>query len=443
MIRFPWKAGLIGALMAVGCGDSKESTADCSPGEPEVHDGQKYCVYRGPIIETRFDCPEFAPFQHALEGMIVCSPGQTLPPIQGWETTEPVDPVQPTCEFGFEAPCVDTPTNMRPSADIANDLATLLWQDLPDQLLLDAAADGRLKTRSGVAGQVSRMLTDPRSKAGLSPFWVQYLKLEQLEFGAAGSTAFDATLAGKMLNSTLDTIHHITMTSAADTRAVFTSRDIVVEQQVGAIMDLQVVGLTPTLTTIPASDDRSGVLSHPAFLVGQTDMDYGRIAITSRGIAIRSMLCQDLPPPPDVVTIPQTAADGSMRDRLTQITSDPACMGCHALVDFPSFTLDGFDNMGARRATDNGFTIDSTGELDSVMLSGAADLGKAMHDDDKMAPCMTKKWLRFVVNSDVETAVIGEDPLSQALVVRWEAADYRLASLIKDILTSDAFLLVP
>ena len=92
---------------------------------------------------------------------------------------------------------------------------------------------------------------------------------------------------------------------------------------------------------------------------------------------------------------------------------------------------------------DNGFAIDKSGELDSVMLAGAAELGTAMHDDAKLAPCMTKKWLRFMVHADTETPVVDEDTLSQALVVRWEAADYRLDSLLKDILVSDAFLLAP
>jgi hypothetical protein len=439
MNRFPWKTSLIGALMAFGCGDSQEAAqaADCSPGEAEVHAGQTYCVYRGPIIETRFDCPEFAPVQHVLEGMIICSQGETLPPLPGWQTVEPI------CEYGFEDHCADTSAGFRPATDIADDLATLLWQDLPDQELLTAATNGALNTRSGVAVQVSRMLADPRSKAGLSPFWTQYLQLQQLEAGAAGATAFDAALAGKMLTSTLDTIHHITITNAADTRDLFTSREVIVEQDVGAIMGLSGLSTTPTLTTIPLTEDRSGVLSHPAFLVGQTDMNYARIAITGRGIAIRSMLCQDLPPPPDVVTIPQTATTGSMRSRLSQVTADPACMGCHALVDFPSFALEGFDATGQERTLDNGFSIDKSGELDSALLSGAADLGVAMHDDSKLAPCMTKKWLRFIVNSDIDTPVIDEDALSQALVVRWEAADYRLDRLIKDILVSDAFLMVP
>lgn len=437
MSKIIWKLGLL--VLTVGCGDTKNATpaADCSPGEAEIHDEQTYCIFRGAIIETRFDCPDFAPFQHELRDMIICSPGETLPPLPGWQTVEPI------CEYGFEDHCADTSAGFRPATDIANDLATLLWQDLPDQELLNAAANGALNSRSGVTEQVSRMLADPRSKAGLSPFWTQYLHLQQLEAGAAGATAFDAALAGKMLTSTLDTIHHVTITNAADTRDVFTSRDVIVEQEVGAIMGLSGLSAAPTLTTIPLTEDRSGALSHPAFLVGQTDMNYARIAITGRGIAIRSMLCQDLPPPPDVVTIPQTADEGSMRSRLTQITADPACMSCHGLVDFPSFALEGFDATGQERTLDNGFSIDKSGELDSALLTGAADLGVAMHDDTKLAPCMTKKWLRFMVSSDIGTPVSNEGILSQALVVRWEAADYRLDRLIKDILVSDAFLMAP
>jgi len=90
MNKIKWNIGLL-ALLIVGCGDPKNTTsaADCSPGDAEIHDGQTYCVYRGSIIETRFDCPDFAPFQHELRDMIICSPRESLPPIAGWETTEP------------------------------------------------------------------------------------------------------------------------------------------------------------------------------------------------------------------------------------------------------------------------------------------------------------------------------------------------------------------
>ena len=63
--------------------------------------------------------------------------------------------------------------------DVASRLSFGLWDSLPDQALLDAAASGQLATRDQVARQAERMVTDPRARAKLVGFFLQWLKIDQ------------------------------------------------------------------------------------------------------------------------------------------------------------------------------------------------------------------------------------------------------------------------
>ena len=51
------------------------------------------------------------------------------------------------------------------SYDVASRLSFGLWDSLPDQTLLEAAASGQLATRDQVARQAERMVNDPRARA--------------------------------------------------------------------------------------------------------------------------------------------------------------------------------------------------------------------------------------------------------------------------------------
>jgi hypothetical protein len=63
--------------------------------------------------------------------------------------------------------------------EVAARLSYGLWDSLPDQQLLDAAANGKLETREQVAQQAERMLGDPRARDKLRAFLLHWLQLEQ------------------------------------------------------------------------------------------------------------------------------------------------------------------------------------------------------------------------------------------------------------------------
>ena len=64
--------------------------------------------------------------------------------------------------------------------DVASRLSFGLWDSLPDQPLLDAAAAGQLSTREQVVRQAERMVSDLRARSKLRELFLQWLKVDQV-----------------------------------------------------------------------------------------------------------------------------------------------------------------------------------------------------------------------------------------------------------------------
>src|SRR5260370_7218443 len=69
-------------------------------------------------------------------------------------------------------------------------------------------------------------------------------------------------------------------------------------------------------------------------------------------------------PPPNVPALKETAEIGKpmpVRERLEEHRRNPACAGCHQLMDPIGFALENFDPVGAWRTNDSGFHVDASG----------------------------------------------------------------------------------
>ncbi len=58
--------------------------------------------------------------------------------------------------------------------------------------------------------------------------------------------------------------------------------------------------------------------------------------------------------------------------------ANPACAGCHKMMDPIGFSLENFDAVGVWRTNDSGFRIDASGQMfDGAKLDGPASLRQA------------------------------------------------------------------
>jgi hypothetical protein len=73
-----------------------------------------------------------------------------------------------------------------------------------------------------------------------------------------------------------------------------------------------------------------------------------------------------------------------VRERLEEHRKNPACAGCHKLMDPIGFALENFDATGLWRTNDSSFRIDASGTMfDGAKLNGPASLRQAVlgHSD--------------------------------------------------------------
>ena len=67
----------------------------------------------------------------------------------------------------------------------------------------------------------------------------------------------------------------------------------------------------------------------------------------------------------------------SMRERMAEHRANPACAGCHKLMDPVGFALENYDAVGRWRTTEDGKPIDASGGLpDGSKFEGVAGLAE-------------------------------------------------------------------
>jgi hypothetical protein len=85
-------------------------------------------------------------------------------------------------------------------------------------------------------------------------------------------------------------------------------------------------------------------------------------------------------------------------------TSNPACSGCHRLIDGVGFGFERFDAVGRYRETEAGKAIDATGDivdLEAVGVGSTEDfttlpqLAQKVGHSDAAASCFVRQYFRF------------------------------------------------
>jgi hypothetical protein len=97
-----------------------------------------------------------------------------------------------------------------------------------------------------------------------------------------------------------------------------------------------------------------------------------------------------LPTDPNLATV---------RERLETAVANPACIGCHQLIDPAGYALEGFDAVGAVQTTDNdqGVPVDTNasvpmGEV-TVQVDGASELMNMLAASPNASICYAEKWV--------------------------------------------------
>jgi hypothetical protein len=290
----------------------------------------------------------------------------------------------------------------------ATRLSFFLWNTTPDAELLAAAQSGKLMTPQGLQQQVDRLLLSPRLESGLRAFFADMLAFGGIDEDPGFDTlAIDAHFYPRFtLNAqndareqTLRTIVDHLLHRNDDYRDLFTTRDTFLTPALAALYGVPLARSQELGGAVPwvpyhFSDNSPyiGILTQVSFL--SLHSHPGRSSPTRRGKALREIfLCQKVPPPPGNVdfSLVQNTNDPrykTVRQRLTAHRNEPMCAGCHKIMDPIGLSFENFDTAAEYRNTENGASIDASGELGSRRFDGIKQLAQLIRDDPATTSCL-------------------------------------------------------
>lgn len=245
-------------------------------------------------------------------------------------------------------------------------------------------------------------------------------------------------------------VTHVLFDQSAPWEELLTTRGAWLHEGLAELYGLQ--GLAPPREGAwfdDADPTRAGILSWGAFLaVGPRATD---TSPTQRGKIIQErLLCQPVPPPPPAVKVdgppPQTAGT-CKADRYEAHRADPACAGCHALLDDVGFGLEMYDVDGVLRAFEPTYTptgtrpdercpVPTEGTLPTLgAFSGPVELAELLVEAGAVQACFVENALRWTRGrAAVDHAEV--DAISAA----WLDAGGRYADLLAEIAAADTFV---
>ncbi|WP_167854950.1 DUF1592 domain-containing protein [Mangrovimicrobium sediminis] len=329
----------------------------------------------------------------------------------------------------------------------AERLSYFLTDSTPDAELLRAAGAGELETREGLARQVDRLIASPAFARAVRAFFADMLEFDELDDVVKDLEiypAFDSEVIADAREQTLRDITRVLIERDGDYRDLFTLRETALTRPLGVVYRLPVATRHGwELGEFPAEGGRAGIQSHISFLALHAHP--GRSSPTLRGESIREIfLCQDVPDPPANVnfSLVQDDANAAMptaRDRLVAHRTEPACAGCHKIMDPPGLGLENFDGLGTYRERENGAAIDASGELDGVPFSDPGEFAQALRNHRETPVCLAETLYRYAVGRDT---VWDERAYMDYLVERFAASGYRVPALMRTIALSDNFFAI-
>ena len=393
-------------------------------------------AYRRPVTERGFESPlEFYRRGRSEDGFEA-----------GIEMALSSILVSPEFLFRVERdPAGISPNTAYPISDLelASRLSFFLWSSIPDDELLDVAIQGDLRKPDVLEQQVGRMLADRRSHTLLTNFAAQWLHLRNLESVTPNMRlfpSFDDNLRQAMRRETELLLESIIKEDRSVLDLLTSDYTFLNERLAKHYGIPHVYGSWFRRVKLEDDSKRGGLLRHGSIL---TVTSYNtRTSPVIRGHWVLENFL-GVPPPPAPAVVPpleEKTIDGSLsvKDRLIEHRSNPACSGCHSLMDPLGFSLENYDAVGQWRKSENEQPIDASGNFPGgARFEGVSGLEKALLDRPEMfVGTLVEKLVTYSLGRVVESY---DAPAVRKIVRDAESEDFRFSSLILGIAKSKPF----
>ena len=328
--------------------------------------------------------------------------------------------------------------------ELASRLSFFLWSSIPDDELLDVAVRGDLAKPEVLERQARRLLKDPRSQQLASNFAGQWLYLRNLNSILPDMrlfAGFDDNLRQSFRRETelfFESIMAEDRSVLDLLRANYTFLNERLAKHYGIP---HVYGSHFRRVELAPDSQRGGLLRHGSILTVTSYATRTSPVLRGKWILENILGVPPPPPPPAVPALGEKPSGGkplTMRDRLAEHRKNPACFGCHQLMDPVGFSMENYDAVGRWRTTEDAVRIDASGGLpDGSKFVGVGGLQQALLARPEMfSSALAEKLLTYALGRGVETY----DAPSIRQVLRQSAAeDYRFSSFILGVVRSAPF----
>ncbi|MGH9656970.1 MAG: DUF1588 domain-containing protein [Bryobacteraceae bacterium] len=334
---------------------------------------------------------------------------------------------------------------------LASRLSYFLWGSMPDELVFDVAAAGKLNEPEVLKPLVRRMLRNDRALVFIQRFIEQWLGTRELAAEKAPDPKlFPAYAADEELRGDIRfqpilflrelLVQDLSLLNLLDSKHTIGTSNL--SKHFGVKLPVrQNASKQPQWVELPEGSRRGGLLGMPAVLA-VSSYPY-RTSPVLRGVWILDAILgtPPPPPPPDVPGL-EEAHDGdapkSVRERLSRHRAGPACAGCHSRIDGLGFALENYDVIGRWRDQDAGQPVDNSGELaDGTKFQGPDELKAVlMQRKDLFLRNLAGKMLGYALGRGLTLA---DSCTVEQIVDKVRDNNYSAQTLIEAIVLSVPF----
>ena len=355
--------------------------------------------------------------------------------------------------FLFRVEPANTGTAARPLDQyaLASRLSYFLWGSMPDELLTDLAAKGKLQDPEVLKQLVKIMLRNDRSMGFAERFTEQWLHTRDLGGDKAPDAKLFADLAkDEDLRSDIRYqpimffrevfLQNLSLAYFLDSKHTIGTRKL--ERHFGLKLALRPNQTSqPHWVPLPENSNRGGLLGMPAVL-SVSSYPYRTSPVLRGAWILESMLGTPPPPPPANVPALEEHREGTapktVRERLAQHRNDPVCASCHNRIDPFGFALENYDVTGKWRAEEGGKAIDASAELlDGTKFAGPEGLRQVLLErKDLFVRHLTNKLLGYALGRGL---TLQDSCTVDAIVAKLKDNGYSARLLLEEIVTSVPF----
>ena len=263
--------------------------------------------------------------------------------------------------------------------ELASRLALFFWSSIPDDVLLDLAAEGKLSDSKVLSLQIDRMLNDHKSSRFCDNFPAQWLQLDRLITSVPDPKKFPYFYLVDGYRSSMHMMPEPLLlfeTIFIEDRSIIELLDPKYTWE-NAMLKANYEGhakaghdvVTQLFTRVPVSDPRRGGVISNAAVMTMTATPTRTQPIT-RGAWINAVIFNDPPEPPpaDIPPLPEDDTEElaklTIRERLAAHRERKDCAGCHNKIDPMGFAMENYGPTGVwRDKYENGRDVDVSGVL--------------------------------------------------------------------------------